>query len=165
MARKLNIDAIGVESFQPEHTSFDLILRIRNKAQPQGILPQLVVSDDISKINTDTDILTISDLGKIDHSQLKKKIKPRIGFEIFIANARRLSGMELGKWMSEAKYLYRLSRSAGCQFILSSGAQSIFEMLSARTFESILSILGIAPVAYWKNLSDWLALKDSMRSL
>ena len=47
--------------------------------------------------------------------------------------------------MSEAKYLYRLSRSTGCQFILSSGAQSIFEMLSPRTFESILSVLGIAP--------------------
>jgi hypothetical protein len=165
MARKLNIDAIGVESFQPEHTSFDLILRIRNKAQPPGILPQLVVSDDISKINTDTDIVTISDLAKIDHSKLKKKIKPGIGFEIFIADARGLNGKELGKWMSEAKYLYRLSRSTGCQFILSSGAQSIFEMLSARTFESILSVLGITPLAYWKNLSDWLASKDSMRSL
>jgi hypothetical protein len=165
MARKLNIDAIGVESFQPEHTSFDLILRIRNNAQPPGILPQLVVSDDISKINTDTDIVTISDLAKIDHSQLKKKMKPKIGFEIFLANARGLNGKELGKWMSEAKYLYRLSRSTGCQFILSSGAQSIFEMLSARTFESILSVLGIAPLAYWKHLSDWLAFKDTMRSL
>ena len=66
MARKLKIDAIGVESFQPEHTSFDLVLRIKNKARPPGILPQLVVSDDISKINTDTDIVTISDLAKID---------------------------------------------------------------------------------------------------
>jgi hypothetical protein len=165
MARKLKIDAIGVESFQPEHTSFDLVLRIKNRAQPPGILPQLIVSDDISQINTDTDIVTISDLAKIDHSQLKKKMKPKIGFEIFIANARGLSGKELGKWMSEAKYLYRLSRSTGCQFILSSGAQSIFEMLSARTFESILTVLGIAPLAYWKNLSDWLALKDTMRSL
>jgi hypothetical protein len=165
MARKLNIDTIGVESFQPEHTSFDLILRIRNKSQPQGILPQLVVSEDISKISTNTDILAIWDLAKINHSQLKKKIRPTIGFEIFIANARRLNAKDLGRWMSEAKYLYRLCRSTGCQFIISSGAQTIFEMLSARTFESILTILGISPVTYWKNLSDWLASKDSMRSL
>jgi hypothetical protein len=164
MARRLNIDAIGVESFQPEHTSFDLILRV-SKAQQQGVLPQLVVSEDVHKINNDTDILTISDLTKIDHSRLKKKIKPRIGFEIFVSSARRLSGKELAKWMAEAKYLYRLSMSSGCQFILSSGAKSIFEMISARAFESILSILGISPMAYWEDLSNWLSLKDTMRSL
>jgi hypothetical protein len=165
MAKSLNIDALGVECFRPEHTHFDLILRVKNKAQPHGIFPKLMVSEDILKINSDTDILTILDLAKIDHSQLKKKINPKIGIEVFISSARTLSGKDLAKWMSEAKYLYRLSKSSGCQFILSSGAKSIFEMISARTFESILSILGIAPNAYWKDLSNWLASKDSMRSI
>lgn len=165
MAKSLNIDALGVECFRPEHTHFDLILRVKNKAQPHGIFPKLMVSEDILKINNDTDILTILDLAKIDHSQLKKKINPKIGIEVFISSARTLSGKDLAKWMSEAKYLYRLSKSSGCQFILSSGAKSIFEMISARTFESILSNLGIAPNAYWKDLSNWLASKDSMRSI
>jgi len=165
MAKSLNIDALGVECFRPEHTHFDLILRVKNKAQPHGIFPKLMVSEDILKINSDTDILTILDLAKIDHSQLKKKINPKIGIEVFISSARTLSGKDLAKWMSEAIYLYRLSKSSGCQFILSSGAKSIFEMISARTFESILSILGIAPNAYWKDLSNWLASKDSMRSI
>ena len=68
-----------------------------------------------------------------------------------------------GKWIKEVKSIYEFCKSNNCQFILSSGATSINEMLSARTFESILKFMAISPENYWKEISEWLYSKDKAR--
>ena len=163
MASKLKIDAIGVEYFQEISPSIDLFLRIKNNSKVYAKIPQLLVCDHLSKVDVNTDILVIHDVGRINYESIKKKVKPNLGLEIFISSARGLDARELGRWMVRAKSLYSLCLSTRCQFIISSGAQSIFEMISGRTFESILKILEIPPSIYWKNLSEWLSSKDSVR--
>lgn len=165
MAKRLNINVIGVESIQEVNVSYDLFFRIKSKTESNRILPQLVISEDISKVDSDTDILVIDDFKRVRYDIIKGKVRPNLGFEVFISNARKLNSRELGKWMVQAKSLHTLCVSAGSQFIISSGARSIFEMVSARTFESVLKILGISPVSYWKNLSQWLSSKDSIKVL
>jgi hypothetical protein len=46
---------------------------------------------------------------------------------------------------------------------LSSGATSTNEMISARSFESILAVAGIDPRIYWRKLSEWLYSKTKAR--
>lgn len=162
MAGRLNLDVIGVESFQAD-PSIDLILRTKNKCEVPASVPRLLVCDQVSRVDNKTDILTISDMSRISYESIKRKVKPNLGLEILISNARLLDARELGRWVVQAKSLYSLCLSTRCQFIISSGAQSIFEMISSRTFESILMTLEIPSSIYWKKLSEWLSSKDSAR--
>ena len=163
MARRLNIETIGVKNPTVVDSSCDVVLRVRNRSPMQGNFRQLVVCEDISSISSKTDLLTIQDFSKI-RNNLSKKVRPNLGLEISIADARKLDANSLGRWLSQAKYVYRLCKSARCQFIISSGAQSIFGMVSSRTFESILTMLNISPANYWAELSAWLDSKDTVRS-
>ena len=163
MARRLNIETIGVKNPTVVDSSCDVVLRVRNRSPVQGNFRQLVVCEDISSISSKTDLLTIQDFSKI-RNNLSKKVRPNLGVEISIADARRLDANALGRWLSQAKNVYRLCKSARCQFIISSGAQSIFGMVSSRTFESILTMLNISPANYWAELSAWLDSKDTVRS-
>jgi hypothetical protein len=36
-------------------------------------------------------------------------------------------------------------------------------MISAKTFESILNVVGINPTTYWKKISEWLYVKTKAR--
>jgi len=36
-------------------------------------------------------------------------------------------------------------------------------MISARSFESILNVVGISPRIYWKEISEWLYAKSKAR--
>jgi len=163
MARRLNIETIGVKNPTVVDSSCDVVLRVKNISPVQGNFRQLVVCEDISSISGKTDLLTIQDFSKI-RNNLSKKVRPNLGLEISIADARRLDANALGRWLSQAKNVYRLCKSARCQFIISSGAQSIFGMVSSRTFESILTMLNISPANYWAELSAWLDSKDTVRS-
>ena len=163
MARRLNIETIGVKNTPDLNSSCDVVLRVKNRYPMQGNYRQLVVCEDISGVGSKTDLLTIQDFSRI-RNNLTKKIRPNLGLEISIADARRLNANALGRWLSQAKYVYRLCKSARCQFIISSGAQSIFGMVSSRTFESILTMLNISPANYWAELSAWLDSKDTVRS-
>jgi RNase P/RNase MRP subunit p30 len=69
----------------------------------------------------------------------------------------------VGKWLKEVKSIYEFCKSNDCQFILSSGASSINELVSARSFESILKLIGISPKNYWNEVSEWLYTKNKVR--
>jgi RNase P/RNase MRP subunit p30 len=69
----------------------------------------------------------------------------------------------VGKWLKEVKSIYEFCKSNDCQFILSSGARSINELVSARSFESILKLIGVSPKNYWNEISEWLYTKNKVR--
>lgn len=163
MAKRLNIETIGVKHTQELNSRCDVVVRVKNRSPVQGNFRQLVVCEDVSCVGSKTDLLTIQDFSRI-RNNLTKKVRPNLGLEISIANARRLDANALGRWLSQAKCVYRLCKSARCQFIISSGANSIFGMVSSRTFESILIMLNISPGNYWAELSAWLDSKDTVRS-
>jgi hypothetical protein len=52
--------------------------------------------------------------------------------------------------------LYALCHSSRCQFILSSGATSEYEMISGPCLDAILKTVGIEPQVHWRSLEKWL---------
>jgi len=69
----------------------------------------------------------------------------------------------IARWIRQARAIYEVCNSNKCQFILSSGAYSIYEMVSSRTIESILKFMGITPSNYWEQLSKWLETKNKVK--
>jgi hypothetical protein len=112
----------------------------------------LVVSENIGEL---TDILTIRDFNKVKE-QLKKKIKKGTGLELTVNPARKMDGRSVGKWFSSLRGLYAFCHSSRCQFILSSGATSQYEMISGPCLDAILKTSGIEPQSYWRDMGKWL---------
>jgi RNase P/RNase MRP subunit p30 len=112
----------------------------------------LVVSENVRE---PADILMIRDFNKVK-KQLKKKIKKGTGLELTINPARKMDGGSVGKWFSSLRNLYAFCHSSRCQFILSSGATSEYEMVSGPCLDAILKSAGIEPQGYWHNVGKWL---------
>ena len=112
-------------------------------------------------LDANTDLFMIDPLQSKDG--IKRKAKRGHGIEISISSARKLEAHMIGRWMRQAKSIHEICNSNKCQFILSSGAYSIHEMVSARTIESILKFIGISPTNYWEELSEWLETKSKAK--
>ena len=97
----------------------------------------------------------IKDFNKVK-KQLKKKVKKGTGLELTVNPARKMDGGSVGKWFGNLNDLYALCRSSRCQFILSSGATSEYEMISGLCLDAILKTLGIEPQGHWRSLEKWL---------
>ncbi|MBV9667095.1 MAG: hypothetical protein JO327_03085, partial [Nitrososphaeraceae archaeon] len=99
------------------------------------------------------------------NDDLKKKVKKKggIGLEVTLADLRKSDGLQVGKWFSQIRDLYKFCRSSSCQFILSSGANSIEEMVSGRSFDAILKICDIKPDRYWQELGKWIESKSQYK--
>jgi RNase P/RNase MRP subunit p30 len=123
--------------------------------------PYLIVSDNIKTLDGKTDLLLIDPFQRKD--TIKSKAKRGLGIEISIAFAKKLNATMVGKWLKEVKSIYEFCKSNDCQFILSSGARSINELVSARSFESILKLIGVSPKNYWNEISEWLYTKNKVR--
>jgi RNase P/RNase MRP subunit p30 len=106
----------------------------------------------------------VRDFRKIKSLIKEKKYKGKIGLEVLISDMRYANGLEVGKWFKEIIDLYRFSERYNCQFIISSGATSIWEMISARCFESLLKLCDIKPERYWKELENWIELHNKPRA-
>jgi RNase P/RNase MRP subunit p30 len=112
----------------------------------------LVVSENIGE---PADIITIRDFNKVK-KQLKKKVKKGTGLELTVNPARKMDGHSVGKWFRSLRDLYAFCHSSRCQFILSSGATSQYEMISGPCLDAILKTGGIEPQSYWHNMGKWL---------
>lgn len=88
--------------------------------------------------------------------QLKKKIKKGTGVELTVNPARKMDGSSVGKWFSSLRDLYAFCNSSHCQFILSSGATSEYEMISGPCLDAILKTAGIEPQRHWHMMEKWL---------
>jgi hypothetical protein len=112
----------------------------------------LVVSEDVGE---PADVLVIRDFNKVK-KQLKKKVKKGTGLELTVNPARRLDGGSVGKWFSNLNDLYTFCHTSRCQFILSSGATSEYEMISGPCLDAILKTVGIDPQDHWRTMGKWL---------
>jgi hypothetical protein len=163
MSKLLGIEMIGIDLGNSESNGprENVILRMGKKIPTADYFPYLIVSDNISSLDSETDLFLIDPFqGK---GALKRKAKKGLGIEVSILPARKLDTLLVARWLKELKSVYIFCQSNDCQFILSSGATSINEMISAKTFESILNVVGINPTTYWKKISEWLYLKTKAR--
>ena len=163
MSKILGLDMVGIDlnyvtdSLHRE----DVILRMDRKQSIADYCPYLIVSDNMKTLDANTDLFMIAPLQSKDG--IKRKAKRGLGIEISISSARKLEAHMIGRWMRQAKSIHEICNSNKCQFILSSGAYSIHEMVSARTIESILKFIGISPTNYWEELSEWLETKSKAK--
>lgn len=131
--------------------------------------PYLVVSEKIDELllsSSSIDIFVVTAFKEINDN-LKKKVRKKrgIGLEVSLADLRKSDGMQVGKWFNQIRDLYKFCRSSNSQFILSSGANSVMEMVSGRSFDSILRICDIKPEHYWRELGEWIESKSHTRCL
>jgi hypothetical protein len=141
------------------NTRENIIYRLKEAPRSPVKYPYLIVSNDIDR---PADALSISDFRKVKE-RMKVKVKKGTGFEVKIAPARKMNAAGVGKWFEEIKAMYSFCNSSKCQFILSSGATSMHEMVSGPCFDAILKNCGINPERYWREINNWLETKLSER--
>jgi hypothetical protein len=163
MSKILDLDIIGIDSIYSTNIKpvENIILRMDKRYTIADYYPYLIVSDNIKTLDGKTDLLLIDPFQRKD--TIKSKAKRGLGVEISIAFAKKLNATMVGKWLKEVKSIYEFCKSNDCQFILSSGARSINELVSARSFESILKLIGVSPKNYWNEISEWLYTKNKVR--
>lgn len=130
----------------------DVIYRLGRAPSNAFNYPYLVVSENLSE---PADILTIRDFSKVK-KDLKKKLKKGTGLEVTVNPARKMDSVSVGKWFTTLMELYNFCHWSHCQFIISSGATSAYEMISGHCLDAILKTMGIEPEKYWCNLTKWL---------
>jgi hypothetical protein len=158
------INACHLQRFEYPGDILNRIFLYTNQKQKSGLITQflqLTRTDNPLAINKDTDIVTINKIGM--KNLIKKRVRKELGLEVSLSNIRYSSGDSISRWVKESRCIYKLCKSSGSQFILSSGARTITEMVSTRTIESILFLLDIDPKNYWKDISEWLDSKDKIR--
>jgi hypothetical protein len=163
MAKIMGLDLVGFDSNHvTDSTHLDgVILRMNRKLSIADYCPYLIVSDNIKALDSKTDLFTIDPFQSKDG--IKRKAKRGLGIELSISSARKLEAHMIARWIRQARAIYEVCNSNKCQFILSSGAYSIYEMVSSRTIESILKFMGITPSNYWEQLSEWLETKNKVK--
>jgi RNase P/RNase MRP subunit p30 len=137
----------------------NVVYRLEKAPQSPMKYPYLIVSDDI---NSPADVLTVIDFRRVKE-RMKAKAKKGTGFEVKIAPARKMNAAGVGMWFEDIKELYSFCRSFRCQFILSSGATSMHEMVSGRCLDAILKKCDIDPEKHWREMNSWLEAKLSRR--
>ena len=163
MSKILDLDIIGIDSNYSTNIKpvENIILRMDKRYTMADYYPYLIVSDNIKTLDGKTDLFIIDPFQRKD--AIKSKAKRGLGVEISIALAKKLNATMVGKWLKEVKSIYEFCKSNDCQFILSSGARSINELVSARSFESILKLIGVSPKNYWNEITEWLYTKNKVR--
>jgi len=137
----------------------DVVYRLKKAPESPAKYPYLVVSDSVDE---PADVLTIRDFRRVKE-KLKKKAKKGTGFEITVAPARKMDAVTVGKWLEDIKDLYSFCHSSRCQFIISSGAASMHEMVSGPCLDAILKNCGIDPHRHWLEMNSWFEARLSRR--
>lgn len=136
-----------------------VVYRLKKAPESPVKYPYLVVSDNVDE---PADVITISDFRRVKE-KLKKKTKKGTGLEVMVAPARKMDSIGIGRWLEDIKDLYSFCHSSRCQFVISSGAKSIHEMVSGPCLDAILKNCGIAPQMYWGEMDSWLDARLSRR--
>lgn len=152
----LAIDRIGIAG----EPAADVICRLRQK--PKAVkYDYLVVSDSVEDASW-ADVITIRDLRRVKE-KLKKKTRAGLGLEMMISQVRKMDAAGAAKWLADVSDLYSFCQSSRCQFILSSGADSSYSMVSGRCLDAVLETCGIDPEKHWAVMSSWLASRLGRR--
>lgn len=140
-----------------------LIRLLKKKPLMSTRFPYLVVSDNYHDLaSKDVDIVQITDIDQQLYNMLRHTPK-KIGIEITVNKLRATESQKLARNIALIKSIYSFAEKYGNQLILTSGASSIFEMVSGRCFDALLELCDIKPETYWNGLQNWLEHKISMR--
>ena len=164
MAELLNIDVIGCP-YQDQDDK-EIIYRVKQRPLMSTDYRYLVVADNLEHLISSTfqpNLVVVNDFEKVKTFVRKGKYRSTVALEVLISDIRYQEGPKVGRWLREITDLYRFSKRSGCQFILSSGANSPWEMVSAQCFESIMRFCKISPRIYWQDLEEWLRLQERPR--
>jgi RNase P/RNase MRP subunit p30 len=137
-----------------------VIYRLKKTPDVPVKYPYLVVSEDIE--NGRADMLVISNFRR-EKDHLKKKARKGIGLEIMVAPARKKDAVGVARWFEDLRDLYSFCHLSRCQFVLSSGANSMHEMVSGPCLDAILKNCGIDPQDHWDEMNKWLESRLSRR--
>lgn len=163
----LSINNIGLVNTRVNVSNRDnVILKIKNTKiskinEKSGYMYLVYETFDnrVDQKGTGFDVIVVN--GPMYNKSLFQKLAGKnIGFEILVSNVKYLNSYEVGKWFSDVKYIHYLCRKYRHQLILSSGARNIYELLSAKIFDSFLTKLDISPDDYWSSLNKWLENKN-----
>lgn len=133
------------------------IYRLPNPPRSRPKYSYVTVSDSMDDARA-ADIITIGNPhGAKD--RLKKKSRRGIGLEVLISPVRKLDGQGTARWFQDLYELYAFCRSSGQQLILSSGAESVQEMVAGSCMDAILESCGIDAQRHWHDLNLWLDQK------
>jgi RNase P/RNase MRP subunit p30 len=157
----LSISRVGVP-FNGKVDENVVVYRLKQAPPSPVKYPYLVVSDNNVDAPAVADVLTVGDFRRAKE-KLKKKVKKGTGLEVTIAPARKMNAARVGKWFEDIKELYSFCHSSGCQLILSSGAASIYEMVSGPSLDALLRNCGVDPQRHWQEMNSWLETKLSRR--
>lgn len=161
-AQILGIDEIGAAAHNGKALE-NVIYRLNTQPLLVSNYAYLVVSDRIEDLSSrELDLFIVRDYARVKHI-IRKRVRARIGLEVFLADIRTANGSSIGKWFEQLRCLYKLCQSIKCQFILSSGANSPREMIPARCFDSLLELCEVRPERYWQELEEWLKIKLGKR--
>lgn len=136
-----------------------VIYRLKKAPQSPANYPYLLVSDNVDE---PADVLTIRDFRRVKE-KLKMKTKKGTGLEVTVTPARKMDAVGVGKWLQDIKDLYSFCHSSRCQFIISSGAASMHEMVSGLCLDAILKDCGIDSQRHWLEMDSWLEARLSSR--
>jgi hypothetical protein len=156
-AKALSISRVGAP-FDGEIRE-GIIYRLRKTPEAPVKYTYLTVSDNIDE---PADLLMISDFRKVKE-RLKKKVKKGTGLEVIVTPVRKMDAAAAGKWFDCVNELYVFCHSSRCQFILSSGAGSEYEMVSGPCLDAMLKTVGVEPQSHWHKMEEWLGAKLSKR--
>lgn len=170
MAKNLAIEVLGFGYNNTKIEGENIIYRVNAKLLSSSVIidhPYLVISENINELQSFTssshiDLFVIRDLQRVDNT-LKKKVKSGMGLEVNLANVRKMSGWQVGKWLNQIRKFYKFCKMSDCQFIFSSGASSVLEMISGPSLDALLKICDIEPESYWLELGDWIESKCHRR--
>ena len=156
-AKALSLARVGVPFFG--EVCEGIIYRLKDAPSVPVKYQYLTVSENIDDA---ADILMINDFRKLKES-LKKKVRKGTGLELTVKPARKMDAAALAKWFECVNELYSFCHSSRCQFILSSGAGSAYEMVSGPCLDAILKTADVDPQTHWNNMVQWIDAKLSKR--
>lgn len=142
----------------------NIIRLLKNKPLASTTFPYLVASGDYHDLaSKDVDLVEITDIDQHFYEILNHAHSKRLGLEIAISKLRATDDQKLARNVSLIKSIHSFSEKHGNQLVLTSGASSVFEMVSGRCFDALLNLCDIKPETYWISLNKWLEYKISMR--
>lgn len=142
----------------------NVIRLLKKKPLTPTTFPYLVTSDNYHDLaSKDVDLVEITDIDQQFYEMLKHTPSKKLGIEITVSKLRATDGQKLAKNIALIKSVHIFTENYGNQLVLTSGASSVFEMVSGRCFDALLKLCDIKPETYWISLNTWLEHKISMR--
>lgn len=142
----------------------DVVRLLKKKPLVSTNFPYLVASENSFDLTSkDVDLVRVTEVDQRFFEVLRQNPSKKLGIEITVNKLRNSDGQKLAKNIALINSIYSFTEKHGNQLVLTSGASSIFEMVSGRCFDSLLKLCDIKPEAYWNSLNEWLEHKINMR--